>query len=137
MTNTPWRVMVMPWFYFKLAQFTRINNLHFVKRRGNSLNIYLPLHKSYIVNCYIEPTYIKTKAMLWLSLVYLSTGLFAWLFDGSFWLQVTLKTDKKWHKKCIFAILIISTHIPFISVKRCDIFLVCYFSTSLPPRCCY
>ena len=50
--------------------------------------------------------------MLWLSLVCLSTGIFWRLSDGSFWLQVTAKTDEKWHRKYIFPILIIVTHIP-------------------------
>ena len=47
-----------------------------------------------------------------LSLVYLSNGYFFFRpSDGSFWLKVTVKTDKKWHRKCIFHRLKMSTHI--------------------------
>ena len=43
---------------------------------------------------------------------------FLWVFsDGSIWLQVTAKTDKKWHRKFIFPILIIFTRI-VKSIKR-------------------
>ena len=68
-------------------------------------------HKSLIVNCFkLSQLAIKTLQSHYSPWCTCQLGIFSRLSDGSFWLQVTMKTAKKWHKKCIFPILITLTH---------------------------
>ena len=54
--------------------------------------------------------YIQANPITLLSLLF-NWVLFVGLSDGSFGLQVTMKTDKKWHGKCLFHRQKMSTHI--------------------------
>ena len=78
-------------------------------------------HKSLNVNCFkLSQLAIKTMQSHYCPLCTCQLFFF-WLSVGSFWLQVRVKTAKKWHKKYIFPILIILTHIQIIFNSSCDL----------------
>ena len=42
---------------------------------------------------------IETRSQTYSHQLTCQLGIFSQLYDGSFWLEVTMKTGKKWHKK--------------------------------------
>ena len=130
LTSTPRRVMGLHCFYWKLAQFKTINNDGFVKN-WETLEIFpLPFHKPLITNYFkLSQLAIKTMQSHYSLGVLVNWVFFFRLSDGLFWLQVTMITGKKWHKKCIFPIPITLTHImanvrlSSISVFLCPLFI--------------
>ena len=77
LTNTLRRVMGLPCFYCKLAQYKKINNFWFVKI-WETLQIFcLSFHKSFIFNCFkLNQCAIKTRQYHLFSLMHMSTGYF-------------------------------------------------------------
>ena len=101
LTSTLRRVMALPCFHCKLPQFKIFC---------------LPFQTTLFVNCFKFSQFsIKQSNPITVLSVLVNWVFLSQLSDGLFWLQVTMKTDKKWHEKCIFPILIIWTHINYQS----------------------